>query len=105
MNHVPGQLVFADENLPPAKPAGSTLHRRERLGEHLRQGGALIGGRGYPRPELLRLGAQLLVGQRLVGHLNFIDAHDDRAALLKEFFIVTAGKAFKEKREHEFSAA
>ena len=104
MNHVPGQLVFADENLPPAKPAGGTLHRREGLRENVLQGGALISGRGDPHPEFLRLGAQLVVSQRLIGHLNFIDARDDGAALLKEFFIVPSRKAFKEKREHEYSA-
>ena len=99
VDHVPGELVSADEGLGADEAAGGVLHGGESLGENLVEGLA-----GFQAgAELVGLGAELLVGELLVGLLEFVDAGDDGAGLLEELFIVTAGKALEEKGKHEGS--
>ena len=101
VHHVPGELVFADDDFSTLHAASRVLDGGESLGEQRREGGFLVGGGGDARAELVGLGAELLVGESLVGQLDFVDARDDRAALFEEFTVVAARKLFEEKREHE----
>ena len=105
MHHVPRQLVLAHEHLAAAEAAGGVFHRGKRLGQDLLQRGLLVGRGSDPLAKLRGLGTQLLVGQRLVGDFQFVDARDGRPGLLKELLVVPAGKTFEEKREHEEAAA
>jgi hypothetical protein len=101
VHHVPGELVVADDDGAANHPAGGILHRGERLRQDLLEGGAFVLGGGHPGAEFVGLGPQLLVGQRLVGLLQFVDPRDGGARLLEELLVVPAGKSFEEKRKHE----
>ena len=101
VHHVPRELVVADDDLAAHHAAGGVLHRGKRFGENLLEGRALVGGRRDSFPKLRGLGPQLVVGQRLVGLLQLVDARDRRPRLLEELLIVPAGKPFEQKREHE----
>ena len=93
VHHVPRQLVVADDDLAADHAAGGILHRRESLGQDLVERLAGL----EARAELVGLGAELLVGQRLVGELELVDAHDDRATLLDVFAMVAAGEFLEEE--------
>ena len=97
MDHVPGQLVLADQDLPAKEAAGAIFDRGEGFGQDLVEGLAVFQA-GH---ELIGLGAQLLVGQRLVGLFEFVDPNDDRPGRGQELFIVPTGKMFEDERQHE----
>jgi hypothetical protein len=96
VDHVPGQLVVAHDDLAADHAAGGVFDGGEGLGQDgveflaLRDAGAEFNG----------LGAELLVGQRLVGLLEFVDARHDGAAFLDVFAVVPAGEFLKEEAEH-----
>ena len=85
--------MVADDDLTADHAAGGVLHGGESLGQNLvkRLAGLDAGA------ELVGLGAELLFGQRLVAELEFVDAHDDRAALLDVFAMVAAGEFLEEE--------
>ena len=97
MHHVPGQLVVADDDLAADQAAGGVLHGGEGLGQNLVEGFAGL----QAGAKFVGLGAELLVGQRLVGLLELVDARDDRAAFLEEFVVVPAGEFLEDEAEHE----
>ena len=101
VHHIPSQLVLADQRRPTHEPARGVFYRGERLGENRLKGRVFIGGRGEAGTKFVGLGAQLIIGERLIGFLELVDACDDGTTLLDKFPIVTAGKTFEEKREHE----
>ena len=93
MDHVPDQLMVADDDLPAHKPSGGVLHRGECLGQDLIK--------RFPRlqagPEFICLCAQLVIGEGLVALFQFVDADDRGSGFLQELLIVPAGKAFEQK--------
>ena len=97
VHHVPSQLVVADDDLASDHAAGGTLDRRESLGQQLVE--RLAGLEACA--ELVGLGAQLLVAQRLELAIKLVDARDDGAAFLDVFAMVAAGKFLEEEAEHE----
>ena len=97
VDHVPGQLVAADQGAGTDQAAGGVFHGGEGLGQDLFEGLAGL----QTGAEFVGLGAQLLVGQRLVGELKLVDADDDGPGLFEELAIMATGKALEEKGEHE----
>src|SRR5207302_1559626 len=101
MNHVPRELVVAHDDRAADHAACGVLHGGKRLWQNLLERRALVRRRGDAGAKLLRLRAELVVRQRLVGDFKLVNARDNRTALLDEFFVVPAGETFEEKREHE----
>ena len=96
MNHVPGQLVVAHHRLGADEPAGGVLHGGEGLRQDLVEGLALF----QAGAEFLGLGAELVVGQRLVGLLEFVDAGHDGPTFFDVLTMVPAREFLEEEVEH-----
>ena len=77
-------------------PAGGVFDGGKGLRHDLAEGFAL----GDAGAEFTGLGAELVVGQRLVLRFELVDARDDRAAFFDVFTVVPAGKFLKEEAEH-----
>jgi hypothetical protein len=74
-DHVPGQLVTGDVHFPPDQPAAGVLDDRIGFALNVVQGLAVL----QSSPELVSLGPQLVVGQRLQLLLEPVDLGDQRA--------------------------
>jgi hypothetical protein len=97
VNHVPFELVAADQGARADEAASGVFYGRKRLGENLVEGFA-----GFQTgAKLVGFGAQLVVGELLVGLLKLVDAGDNRTGLFEELLVMTTGKTLEEKGEHE----
>ena len=98
VDHVPSELVIADDDLAATEAAGGAFDGGESLGQNRLERYAFVGGGGDTSAELVGLGAELLVGEGLVAQLKLVYARDDGAAFFEKLTIMTARETFKEKR-------
>ena len=90
-NHVPGDLVAADLHGRPHQAAARVLHRGIRLRQQVIERLALR----QTVTELLRLGLQLLLTQRLILLLNRVHLVDNRQQLLDVALVLRAENQFQ----------
>ena len=78
--------MITDQHLTPAKPPRGIFNGRESFGKNLIQRLPSLN----PSLKLSGLRLELLIGERLILLLKFVDARDDRAAFFNVLAMVTA---------------
>jgi hypothetical protein len=96
MDHLPGQLVVADDGRGAAEAAGGVLDDGEGLGEEGVEGLTL----GVTVLELGRLGTEGVVGQFLILDFEDVDPLDEGSALAEEPPVVAAGEELEDAEKH-----